>query len=91
MYNKFMPNYLKETTDGIIFSVKLVPNSSFSKIVDFVLPNRCLSCGKIINTNGALCQECFSKITFIGTEAEFNSINVNATNPLFLAAQVVYG
>lgn len=32
----------------------------------------------------------FSKITFIGTEAEFNSINVNATNPLFLAAQVVY-
>ena len=39
--------------------------SFFSKIVDFVLPNRCLSCGKIINTNGALCQECFSKITFI--------------------------
>lgn len=30
-----MPNYLLETTDGIIFSVKLVPNSSFSKIVDF--------------------------------------------------------
>ena len=35
MYNMFMPNYLKETTEGIIFSVKLVPNSSFSKIVDF--------------------------------------------------------
>lgn len=30
-----MPNYLLETTDGIIFSVKLVPNSSLSKIVDF--------------------------------------------------------
>lgn len=30
-----MPNYLTETTDGIIFSVKLVPNSSFSKIADY--------------------------------------------------------
>lgn len=30
-----MPNYITDTTDGIIFSVKLVPNSSFSKIVDF--------------------------------------------------------
>ena len=30
-----MPNYILDTTDGIIFSVKLVPNSSFSKIVDF--------------------------------------------------------
>ena len=30
-----MPNYLLDTTDGIIFCVKLVPNSSFSKIVDF--------------------------------------------------------
>ena len=30
-----MPNYLIETTDGILFNVKLVPNSSFSKVVDF--------------------------------------------------------
>lgn len=30
-----MPNYLLDTTDGIIFCVKLVPNSSFSKIVDY--------------------------------------------------------
>lgn len=30
-----MPNYIIETTQGIVFSVKLVPNSSFSKIVDF--------------------------------------------------------
>jgi len=28
-------NFLTQTKDGIIFSVKLVPNSSFSKIVDF--------------------------------------------------------
>lgn len=30
-----MPNYIIDTTNGIIFNVKLVPNSSFSKIVDF--------------------------------------------------------
>ncbi len=30
-----MPNYILDTTDGIVFCVKLVPNSSFSKIVDF--------------------------------------------------------
>lgn len=30
-----MPNYITDTTNGIIFNVKLVPNSSFSKIVDF--------------------------------------------------------
>ena len=30
-----MPNYLLDTTEGIIFCVKLVPNSSFSKIVDY--------------------------------------------------------
>ena len=30
-----MPNYLLDTTDGIIFCIKLVPNSSFSKIVDY--------------------------------------------------------
>ena len=27
--------YLLNTTNGIIFNVKLVPNSSFSKVVDF--------------------------------------------------------
>lgn len=36
MYNKKMPNnYLYETQDGIIFCVKLVPNSSHNKVVDF--------------------------------------------------------
>ena len=30
-----MPNYILETTEGIVFSVKLVPNSSFSKVVDY--------------------------------------------------------
>ncbi len=30
-----MPKYLIETTDGIIFCVKLVPNSSYSKVIDY--------------------------------------------------------
>lgn len=33
MENKF--DFLSETNEGIIFCVKLVPNSSFSKIVDY--------------------------------------------------------
>ena len=38
MYNLYMENFnkiLAETKDGIIFSVKLVPNSSFSKVVNY--------------------------------------------------------
>ena len=38
MYNIGMENnsnYIINTQDGIIFNVKLVPNSSFSKIVDY--------------------------------------------------------
>lgn len=32
---KNLPNILYETDEGIIFCVKLVPNSSFSKIADY--------------------------------------------------------
>ena len=32
----------------------------------------------------------FNKLTFLGTEAEFNSININATNSLLLSAQRLY-
>ena len=35
MYNINMANYLTETKDGCVLVVKLVPNSSFSKIVDY--------------------------------------------------------
>ncbi len=38
MYNFFMKNYfniLNETTEGVIFCVKLVPNSSFNKVTDY--------------------------------------------------------
>ena len=34
MYNKNM-NFLTKTDNGIILSLKLVPNSSFSKVVDY--------------------------------------------------------
>ena len=38
MYNNYMNkkyNFLTQNDKGVIFSVKLVPNSSFSKIVDY--------------------------------------------------------
>ena len=38
MYNNYMNkkyDFLTENNQGVIFSVKLVPNSSFSKIVDY--------------------------------------------------------
>lgn len=36
------------------------------KIIDIVLPPRCLMCGKILSHENGLCAECFSKINFIG-------------------------
>ena len=35
------------------------------KIFDIILPPRCLSCGKVIQTDNSLCPECFSHIRFI--------------------------
>jgi len=34
-------------------------------IINFILPPRCLLCGKILSDNNGLCSECFSKINFI--------------------------
>lgn len=35
------------------------------KFINLILPPRCLICGKIIETDNALCSECFNDITFI--------------------------
>lgn len=35
------------------------------KFVDFILPPRCLMCGKVISSDNSLCSDCFSKINFI--------------------------
>lgn len=35
------------------------------KLIDFILPKRCLLCGKIIQSENSLCPECFDRITFI--------------------------
>ena len=32
----------------------------------------------------------FKKLTFLGTETEFNSININSTNANLLNAQIIY-
>lgn len=37
----------------------------FKKFIDWVLPPRCLICGKIIGADNALCPECFNNLTFI--------------------------
>ena len=34
-------------------------------LLDFILPLRCLVCGKIIKSKGCLCSECFHNIKFI--------------------------
>ena len=35
-------------------------------IIDVILPPRCLMCGRILSGENGLCEECFSKINFIG-------------------------
>lgn len=37
----------------------------FAKFINFILPNRCLLCGKVIHTKDSICADCFEKITFI--------------------------
>lgn len=37
----------------------------FQKIIDAVLPPRCIKCGKILNGEPGLCPECFNRIDFI--------------------------
>lgn len=36
-------------------------------ILNFLLPPRCIGCGKIINDENGLCPDCFNKLTFIST------------------------
>lgn len=33
----------------------------FQKIIDLLLPPRCLKCGKILGTGGGLCPDCFNE------------------------------
>lgn len=39
--------------------------SFFQKIIDAVLPPRCLKCGKVLNGESGLCADCFNEIDFI--------------------------
>ena len=39
--------------------------SHLQKIIDMILPPRCLLCGKILSGENGLCEECFTKINFI--------------------------
>lgn len=37
----------------------------FSKIIDILLPPRCIKCGQIITSADGLCEDCFNEVTFI--------------------------
>lgn len=37
----------------------------FRKLIDFILPPRCINCGEIVGENNSLCVDCFNKIRFI--------------------------
>ncbi len=39
----------------------------FQKIIDTILPPRCLKCGKILESENGLCADCFNEIDFIST------------------------
>ncbi len=34
-------------------------------IIDFLLPNRCVACNKILQASGQICSDCFNKLNFI--------------------------
>lgn len=40
----------------------------FEKIIDFILPRRCLKCGRILPEPGYLCEDCSEAINFIGSD-----------------------
>ncbi len=35
------------------------------KVIDVIIPPRCLSCGEVVSSDNHLCLECFQKLTFI--------------------------
>lgn len=37
----------------------------FTRIIDLLLPPRCLCCGKIVTGDSGLCPECFNEVNFI--------------------------
>ncbi len=37
----------------------------WTRFINFILPNRCLLCGRVINSKNSVCVDCFEKITFI--------------------------
>ena len=37
----------------------------FQKIINAILPPRCIKCGEILSDNNGLCSKCFNEISFI--------------------------
>ncbi len=60
------------------------------KVLNFLLPPRCICCGKILDNENSLCPECFQRITFISEPycshcgipfADIENINVKMLCP----------
>ena len=40
-------------------------NCFFKKLINLILPPRCINCGKIVDEDNSLCVDCFNKMRFI--------------------------
>ena len=61
----------------------------FQKIIDLLLPPRCLKCGKILGTGGGLCPDCFNEITFIA-KPYCSRCLADSRSPFRLSRSAVY-
>ncbi len=37
----------------------------YNSVIDYILPQRCLGCSEILNSNGEFCSDCWKKLEFI--------------------------
>ena len=51
---------------GLGRRVVRVAHSAGRRVIDVLLPPRCLACGEIVSADGALCPACWSTLAFIG-------------------------
>ena len=63
----------------------------FQKIIDLLLPPRCLKCGKILGTGGGLCPDCFNEITFIAKQCPLRQSSAGAGPGTGNALRALFG
>ncbi len=50
----------QESSRGVQLLVKV-----YNSVIDYILPQRCLGCSEILNSNGEFCSDCWKKLEFI--------------------------